>query len=226
MPSTRLASGVIALLALSGCFTHRAYVDAKLPSVKYSDLSPLPAPAPIAVEVTFLSNGSPNEKGQDYVQQRVIKCLEGSGLFAKVDAGAASSGEGVLKIVMENIPSSGAAGKGFLTGLTLGIVGSTVTDQYDFKATYQGGSGAPIEKHYQHAIYTTIGHASMPGLTPMSTEEAVNQVVEQLTLNTLQDLQRDGVLVAPPKVVPPAGSGKGRAARAPRSHSGPEVRER
>jgi hypothetical protein len=48
---------------------------------------------------------------------------------------------------------------------------------------------------YKHAIYTTIGNRSGPsGLTPTTTTAAFAAIVEQMLLNALSDLEREGYL--------------------------------
>lgn len=80
--------------------------------------------------------------------------------------------------------------KGIGTGLTLGLVGSTVTDGYVFTATFTPLGKVSVTKEYRHAIHTTIGAKSgPPGLQPMSPQEAFDHVLEELILRLLLDLR-------------------------------------
>ena len=83
------------------------------------------------------------------------------------------------------------------TGLTLGLVGSMVTGGYVITATYTGPGREPVKKVYEHAIHSTVGNKQGPaGLRAVSTQEAFDQVAEDLVLNLLRDLQSERVLGA------------------------------
>lgn len=86
------------------------------------------------------------------------------------------------------------------TGLTFGLVGSHVTDNYEM--TVRLTQGEIVTKRYQHAILSTVGNASgPPGMTSVNFATAVNQVIDDLVLNSLKDFQAGGLLVPKTKAV-------------------------
>jgi hypothetical protein len=102
---------------------------------------------------------------------------------------------GTLAVQMDNVGDLGkAVGKGFVTGLTLGLVGSTVTDGYVMKSSYSANDGRKSEHEYQHAIHSLIGAGSTPeGVETMSPMEAAIRVVEDLIAQMLRDLKDEGL---------------------------------
>jgi len=191
--------GALTLLGIlaSGCLTTRSYVDPALGHLAYSDLTAASAPRPVHLVVDFQTRGKRNLAAANTTYDRVSSVLRSSGLFSAVQATAAPDAAN-LEIVMNNVGDIGkAVSKGIGTGLTLGLVGSMVTDGYEFTATYTAPGKPPVTKTYQHALHTTVGNKQgPPGLKAMSTNEAFDQVVEDLVLHLLRDLEKDGVLGA------------------------------
>ena len=179
----------------SGCLSTRSYVDPALGHLAYSDLSKGGPPASVYLTVEFQTRGKKNLAATSSTYDRISTVLRSSGLFSAVQS-TGSQEEARLDILMNNVGDIGkAVSKGIGTGLTLGLVGSMVTDGYEFKATYTAPGKEPVTKVYQHALHSTIGNKQgPPGLKPMSTQEAFDQVVEELVLHLLQDLQKDGTL--------------------------------
>ena len=99
------------------------------------------------------------------------------------------AGASVLTLVIDNVAlTDNAAAKGFGTGLTLGAVGSMVTDGYVCTATYER-NGERFEVSAKHALHTTIGNKAGPeGLTPVTMQQGVEQVMDQLAWNVLKQL--------------------------------------
>lgn len=196
------SSGYLCSLALlgilaSGCLSSRSYVDPQLGHLAYTDLQAASVPTPVHLVLEFQTRGKRNLAATNSTYDRVISVLRGSGLFTNIQATGAPDAAR-LDILMNNVGDIGkAVSKGVGTGLTLGLVGSMVTDGYEFKATYTAPGKEPVTKTYQHALHTTIGNKQgPPGLKPMSTQEAFDQVVEELVLHLLQDLQKEGALGA------------------------------
>lgn len=106
----------------------------------------------------------------------------------------ASTGE--IKVVVNNVADLRvAAGKGFGTGLTFGLVGSTVTDFYEMQVTINANGKVLTRNDIKHALHSTIGNATPPlGLEPLSPEIGFGRVVEQMLLNALKDFQQSGEL--------------------------------
>lgn len=190
----RHAARGLALLScavvLSGCLTMNSYVDPALPHVAKADIVAPATPRPVQVAVEFRTKGSANAAATAEVQPRVIAVASESGLFSAVSREAAGAGAGLLTVVIDNVPLEGenAAAEGFGTGLTLGAVGSMVTDAYVGTVTYSR-AGETTSVNVRHAIHTTIGnHGGPAGLTAVTPQEAVHQAIDQIVWNGLDQL--------------------------------------
>lgn len=174
---------------LTGCLSAKMYVDPALPMVAKADVAPVSERRPVVALVEFSTKGKPNARATAEIKPRVIAVLAESGLFSDVSQTAGSSGAGIFKLTIDNVAADqNAAAKGFGTGLTLGAVGTMVTDGYVATATYTR-DGKVTEVDVRHAIHTTIGNKKGPdGLTAMEPQAAVHQVMDQITWNALKQL--------------------------------------
>ena len=103
---------------------------------------------------------------------------------------------GAIRVVVNNIADRGAAAaKGFGTGLTFGLVGTTVTDAYEMAVAITA-NGKTVERvAVKHALHTAIGNTAIPeGLETMPPNAAFERVLEQMVLRVLQDIQSKGEL--------------------------------
>jgi hypothetical protein len=193
MTTRAVATCLMLMVAVTGCFSVKSYVDPTLPKVGDGDLLSRSERRPVALLVAFHRNGEPSSAGTSTATKSVRGVVEKSNLFsALVDQ--PKDGVNELKIVLDNVADTGdAAGKGALTGLTFGAKGSHVTDGYIMTATFRAPGKQAVTKVYRHAIHTTIGDADAPaGLAAEeSTMAAFDKVVEGLVLNMLFDLQKD-----------------------------------
>ncbi|GAA0654887.1 hypothetical protein [Brevundimonas lenta] len=177
-------------VVLTGCLATKSYVDPTLPRVARADIA---APAnlhPVQVAVEFRTRGTANAAGTAEVQPRVVAIAAESGLFSTVSREAAGPDAGLLTVMIDNVPLEGenAEAEGFGTGLTLGAVGSMVTDTYVATVTYSRG-GETTSVDVRHALHTTIGnHAGPEGLAPVSMLEGSHQVIDQIVWNGLDQL--------------------------------------
>lgn len=197
---TRLAARGLALVAtaalLSGCLTMKAYVDPALPVVGKADLVAPATPRPVQVAFEFKTKGSVNASATSQIKPRIIAVASESGLFSAVTSSASDSADaGLLTVVIDNVPiTDNAAAKGFGTGLTLGAVGSMVTDGYVATARYQR-DGVTTEVTAKHALHTTIGNKAGPeGLTPVTMQQGVETVMDQLMWNLIKQLAEQKAL--------------------------------
>lgn len=191
----RMLMGGFAAAMLAGCA--KSYVDPKYKDVTMTDLKRPAEMQRVRLDVEFLTNGSPNTWAAKHVRDRIEQALTKSGTVQLV-SGDQTDDVAIIHVVMNNVGDVGdAMAKGFGTGLTFGLVGSSVTDGYVFDATFTpAGGGEPVTKQYRHAIYSTVGNKEGPaGLTPMSPSQAFDQVVQDLVMVFLKDLQAQGYLV-------------------------------
>ncbi|HZX79732.1 MAG TPA: hypothetical protein VFE72_02110 [Lysobacter sp.] len=180
---------VCASLSLTGCLSTKMYVDPALPTVVKSDIAPTAQPRPVVVLFEFTTRGKANARATAEIKPRVVAVLAESGLFSSVSQTAGAADAGVFKLTIDNVvDGQNAAAKGFGTGLTLGAVGSMVTDGYVATATYSYG-GKVTEVDVRHAIHTTIGNKRGPdGLTPMEPQAAVHKAMDQIAWNALKQM--------------------------------------
>lgn len=184
-----VALATVMIASLSGCLSMKSYVDPALPKVVKSDLVPASQPKPVQVLFEFRSKGVANAAATSELRPRIVAVAAESGLFSGVGAAGSAPDGGVLKVLIDNVAiTDNAAAKGFGTGLTLGLVGSMVTDGYVCTMTYSR-DGRVSETTVKHALHSTIGNKAGPeGLTPMTPKDAVQIIMDQLTWNGLKQL--------------------------------------
>lgn len=173
---------------LSGCLTMKSYVDPALPMVGKADVEAPAAPQPVQLAFEFRTNGKANAAATSQIRPRMVTVASEAGLFSTI-LNEPAAGGGVLTLVIDNVAQTdNAAAKGFGTGLTLGAVGSLVTDGYVCTATFER-NGVRTEVSAKHALHTTIGNKAGPeGLTPVTMQQGVEQVMDQLAWNVLKQL--------------------------------------
>jgi hypothetical protein len=181
--------------SLTGCLSVKMYVDPELPKVDYADLKPVENKHPVQLFYEFQSKGAVNAAATKETQPMAVDVLQKSSLFSQVNTAPATS-EYKLFVTIDNVPvTKDATSKGVATGLTFGLAGNMVTDGYLCKVSYQAPGKTSIDKSYKHAIHTTIGNADGPkGLQPYKPQDAVRKLVEDLMLNALNDIDKEGAL--------------------------------
>jgi len=186
-----------ALLALtmlvSGCLTITPYVDPTLGDVPAAQHVTVASPQPVQLIFEFQSKDAINRRATNLLEQQVTEAVQSSGLFSQVSTTPVPNGA-LLSITIDNVPEADAASKGFATGLTFGLAGSTVTDYYVGTAHYAPGGGAPvITAQERHSIHSVVGAGSgPPGMVrSQNLEAAFHQVLHQLLDHLLNDVARD-----------------------------------
>lgn len=178
----------------TGCISPRSFVDPSFPMGRYENVERLPQPLPLRVVVAFERNGTPFPRAEPELRDITERTLRGSGvIFPNGDA------EGEIRVVVNNVADRAAAvAQGAGTGLTLGLVGTTVTDAYEMSVavTYRGRT--VTRTGLKHALRTAIGNTSLPpGVEATTTSIAFARVVEAMLLRALADMQRSGDLPRP-----------------------------
>ncbi|AJK50707.1 hypothetical protein BGL_2c26530 [Burkholderia plantarii] len=170
------------------------YVDTATKEVPVADMKPVTQPKPVQLVFEFQSKGVPNPRATDLLKETVTKEVTETRLFASVSTDP-TPGIAMLNVTLNNIPlTDGAAAKGFVTGLTFGLAGNTVTDGYICTVSYlPAGQSTPIVKTARHAIHATIGVANAPATARKSAsiDEAVNTMTREVLSNALKDLSDD-----------------------------------
>lgn len=173
---------------LTGCAT--PYVDTATREVPVADYKKPVQPKIVKVNFEFQTKGVPNSRATEFLKAQVNDQLLNSGLFiaATVDANA-----DLLNVTLNNVPVDGQnpAMSGFVTGLTFGLKGSTVTDGYVCTINYlPAGSSTALTSSARHAIHTTVGAGSAPPNAEKSPdmEAAVRKMTRDVVSTALRDL--------------------------------------
>lgn len=182
----------VAALAISGCAS--VYVDTTLGDTKPEDIKKPAQPKPVQYLFSFQTKGTANASATNLLKTQVVEQVQASGLFSQVSEAPVEGGS-LLNITINNVPlTDDAAAKGFATGLTFGLAGSTVTDGYIGTLEYlPPAPGAKISLTAQHAIHTTVGATNPPPHAEKADgfEAAARKVVRQLVAKGLKDLAQD-----------------------------------
>ncbi|MBR7620206.1 hypothetical protein JKL49_12485 [Phenylobacterium sp. 20VBR1] len=195
----------VGLMAGTAAFA-ASYIDTSLPDLTPEQLVKVAQPKPVQLLFEFQTKGATNQRATTQIKAWVVDTAQKSGLFSAV--GDAPT-DGLLTITINNLPApAGTASQGFVTGLTFGLKGTTVTDHYDCVIEYTPAPGAPkISRTLHHSIITTLGATSPPenAVKAKNIMAAVETMVRQVVAHGLNDLGADPAFggVAPtPAIVP------------------------
>ena len=190
MHFVRLALVAMLALASTACVSVKAYPDPQFHKASYESLGAFNSATPVRLEVVFQRNGKDMPGLVKQVRPLIEKTLQKSGAFSlSTDASAP-----LLRFTVNNVADLGeAVKKGFVTGLTFGGKGSVVDDFYEAKVEY-GSADNLVLKNYKHVLHSTVGNADAPvqGVAPVTVAAGFGIVVEDITLNFVQDLKTDG----------------------------------
>ena len=187
-----LTVGVVVATQLTGCLSVKSYVDPAYKTTSYSNIQRPSQPIPVTVMTEFQRNGVVIPKAGKELQSVVDRSLRATGVFSPT-VQSNSTNQAKLYISANNVVDLGeAAGKGALTGLTFGAVGSAVTDKYEFKFKYIDAQGKETSQRYPHMILSTVGNKKAPveNVEPMTINQAFNKVVDDVVLRFTYDLQK------------------------------------
>jgi len=144
----------------------------------------------------FKTKGAANTIATQHLKAQVTQLVTASRLFSSVTTGPAPNGA-VISVTIDNVPlTDDVYAKGFVTGLTLGLAGNTVTDGYVCIVRYVrpgAKAGESISKTVRHAIHTTVGATNGPPgmIKAANPQEAVETMTRQIVLNGLDALAGD-----------------------------------
>jgi hypothetical protein len=116
---------ILVLMSLAGCISPKSYVDPSYSNTTYDDIKRRAEPLKWITTVEFRRQGNPYPRVDADLHQEVDQILRASGMAVPVTDSTGTT----LNVVVNNFGDIGeAVAKGFGTGLTFGLVGSTVTD--------------------------------------------------------------------------------------------------
>jgi hypothetical protein len=198
----RALAAVLFLATLSGCAT--AYVDDTLHDLTAAEKVQVAHPQPVQLLFDFQTKGAHNGAATDQLKPTVVTTVQNSGLFSQVSTDPVAGGA-VVSVVINNVPlTDDAFAKGFMTGFTFGLVGSTVGDGYICTIDYlPGANGAKITKSMRDAIYATLGATAGTPQHAQKTsgfKEAAEIMTRQVVANTLNEVAKDKGFDASAKV--------------------------
>lgn len=192
---SRLAAwlALAATALLTGCAS--VYVDGGTREVQVSEMPKPARPAAVQMVFEFQTKGTANAAATNLLREQVVRQVRDSGLFSDV-ADTPVPGGALLSVTLNNVPvTDDAFTKGFVTGFTFGLVGSSVTDGYICTLRYTpGGAGTPLQKAARHALHTSIGAGASPppnAVKADTMEGGVRTMTRQVVSNVLADLARD-----------------------------------
>lgn len=197
-----------ATLAISATAHAGSYVDNTLGDVPAAQMIKVSNPRPVQLLFEFDRSERSNPRATKAATPIVKDELKKLGIVGAVSDTPVPDGARLV-VTIDNVGEKDAAGKGAKVGLTLGLAGTTVTDDYTFVIRYTPVSGAqPIERTVHHRIYTKIG---LGGSAPANATKADNMlaaftiVVHQALAHGLNDIAADPRF-APPAPAPAGGS--------------------
>jgi hypothetical protein len=184
---------LLSFSSLMGCVSPKTFVDPSVPKVSYEDIERRAEPLRLTLAVEFQRNGQPFPKVDSQLKDKAERLLRATGLIVPTD----EQPVGDIKIIVNNIGDIGAAAAtGFGTGLTFGLVGSTVMDSYEMTISITVNGKTVTRTAIRHALYTAIGNATLPpGVEIVPTNVAFDRVIEQMLLRGLHDMQKADELV-------------------------------
>ncbi|HKQ45378.1 MAG TPA: hypothetical protein VJS47_08290 [Rhizomicrobium sp.] len=183
---------VFAVIMLSGCAIS-PYVDNGLGELRPEDKVTVANPKPVQLLFEFQTKGVGNGRATDFLKTEVLTAVQGSGLFLEPGPAPVSDGA-LLHIVINNVVlTDDAFSKGFTTGLTLGLAGTTVADGYICTVDYLAGGTKKIEQVTRDVIYGNIGAKEAPPHAEKvaSLEIAIKTVTRRMVSHALNDLARN-----------------------------------
>jgi hypothetical protein len=190
-PSVAKAGCLVALLALTACAPAlRSAPDPAFRKAVSKDVVAAEVPQPVRVEVQFQQDGVTKPEYDGDLRDRVQRTLTATHVLQPDVAAPA-----VLRVVVNNISDKDAAIRaGIVTGLTFGLSGGVVSDEFHFRFIYTPEKGDKREQYFRHVMRTATGSAPLPaGLTPLAPEAAYGKVVEDAVLSFLVNYQQDQI---------------------------------
>lgn len=197
MKSLLFPLAAVALLA--GCSTGRfaaGYaLDPKPARATYADLKPAANSQPVSLVFDMHRPEGPFAEGTQKFGPKLARIIEDSQLFSSL-AKVGSENMARLQITLSEVTAvTGAGAKELPAGLTTGLPGSEAAVVYTFSASYTPPGKEPVKKVYHHAIHVLNSKTGwQQNSEPLTAGQATDAMIEQLTLNFLKDLQREGKL--------------------------------
>jgi len=177
---------ISSIFILSGCVSMKSYVDTSYASYDYDTLTKPAEPMPIRLETEFSTNGKPNSSANKFLAKTLTADFAENGQFVVVEDASAP----LLTVALNNVANTkDAMGKGFVTGLTLGASGTTVSDGYEAKLSFDDGNST-ITRDYKHGMVSTIGNEAAPegAAEALKPAEAIDEIIEDIMARFISEM--------------------------------------
>jgi hypothetical protein len=183
---------VLVCLALTGCISPKSFMDPSVAKVSYEQIEKPSEPMRLILIVEFQRNGVHVPKADPTLKDNTERILRGTGVIVPVE----NQEIGEIKVTVNNTGDLGsAAAKGLGTGLTFGLVGSTVMDAYEMTVTISTREKTTTKREIKHAMYTAIGNTTLPPeIETVPINVGFERVLEQMLLRAILEMQKDGDL--------------------------------
>ena len=183
---------VLSCITLAGCSSPKSFIDPSVAKLSYDDVKRRAEPLKLKLVVEFQRNGEHLPKVDSTLRDNAERVLRGTGVIVASD----DHPVGEIKVVVNNIADMAAArAKGFGTGLTFGLAGSTVTDAYEMSISITENGKTVSRSGIKHSLFTIIGRGNVPeGSETIPPNVAFERVLEQMILRALHDMQSTGEL--------------------------------
>jgi hypothetical protein len=192
-----LGGAVAAAIAVSAPPAFAAtYLGTQIRELAPEERIPVAKPQPVQIVFQFQTHGSPNGRATTALKQTVIDAVKASGVFSDVVEGPVPGGA-VLSVTINNSDDiEDMQSHQMATGLTAGIVGSTVTDHYTCTVEFASGTpgGPRLSRTTEQRIFTTTGLTASPppnAEKAASADAALYKMVRQVVGNALNGLAAD-----------------------------------
>lgn len=187
-----VVAAVLSCAALVGCSTPKSFVDPSVPKVSYDDIKKRAEPLKLKLLAEFQRNGEHLTKVDSTLRDSTERVLRGTGVIVATN----DQPIGEIRVVCNNIADMASArAKGFGTGLTFGLAGSTITDAYELTISITVNGKTVTRSAIKDSIFTIIGRGNVPeGVESLPPNVAFERVLEQMILRSLQDMQKTGEL--------------------------------
>ncbi len=169
----------------------KSYADPTYRKVMAKQLTPLNPPQKVRIEVQFKQQGEPKPDSDLRLRGHVERALAASGVLTP-DPLASS----VLRVVVNNVGDMSEARKaGIKSGLSFGLAGSIVADEYQFNIVYTDAAGKKKDVFSRHIMRTAVGDAALPaGVEPRTPSVAFGQIVEDAVVAAIDQWQEEHVI--------------------------------
>ena len=183
----------ISVLVLTACATPpRSYPEQSFPKSTFEQVKRSQDPLRLKLSVIFKRDGKHLKEVDKDLYDNAELVLRGTGAVMPTSQGE----DGTIHIEVDNLVNFARGfAKGMGNGLTMGMVGTTLTDHYIINISIVN-NGKKIERNgIKHQLHTVIGRGSIPdGVEFYDPQKGFNKMVEQVILNTLMDMQGTGEL--------------------------------